>query len=90
MNQGKLKSWLKGLLARGPGRDELDLFCLGGSLMCSSLMNLESERAILLKGCFWHPLWTSGNPHVRIETCMKYHLVIILDNVQDYAGGANK
>lgn len=40
-----------------------------------------------LKVCSWLPLRASGTPHIRAETCMKYHLVIILDNTQDYAGG---
>lgn len=58
--------------------------------MCWALLHLKTKQAIALEGCFWLRLSTSGNLHVRIETCMKYHLVIILDNVQDYAGGTNK
>lgn len=64
--------------------------CPRGSLTHSSLVNWRTKRAIALKGSFWLPLSTSGNPHVRIETCMKYRLVIIFDSVQDYAGGGKQ
>lgn len=65
-------------------------FCLGGSLIHSSLVHLRTKRALALRGCFRLPLSTRGNLHVRTETCMKYHRVIILDNIQHYAGGTNK
>lgn len=62
-------------------------FCLSGSLMCSLPHEFKTPGSHYFQGCFWLPLSTSGNPHDRIETYMKYHLIIILDSIQDYVGG---
>lgn len=62
-------------------------FCLRGSPVRSSPRDFRTKQAIALKGCSWLPLLTSGKPCVGTETCTKYHLVVILDNLQDYAGG---
>lgn len=50
----------------------------------------ETQASQSSQGCLWLPLLTSGNLHVRIEICMKYHLLIIFDNIQDYAGGGRQ
>lgn len=56
-------------------------FCLSGSLMCSLPHEFKTPGSHYFQGCFWLPLSTSGNPHDRIETYMKYHLIIILDSM---------
>lgn len=81
MNQRKLKYLAGGAGGQRPWGRRAGPFCLRGSLMPSSLVILRTKQTVALKGCFWLPLLTSGKPHVRTETCMKYYLVIILDNV---------
>lgn len=85
MNRRKLKSWLKGQPDRGSRGDELDLL----SQSTHPLWTEDRNEPLLSRPSFGFPI-IPAEIHVRTETCLKYHLVIVLDNIQDYAGRANK
>lgn len=49
----------------------------------------DRNEPLLSRPSFGFPI-IQAEIHVRTETCLEYHLVLILDNIQDYAGRANK
>lgn len=67
----------EGAAGRRPSRT--GLLCLHP--MHSPHAHGRTKGAIAHEGCFWLPLSLSGNRRVRLEACMKSHLVIIFDNV---------